>query len=63
LSSLAGILNPSISRGTYNNRKDFDLASGNLYNNTTIKRGFLGCGDGEEGSVLSKVYEERRVLG
>lgn len=63
LSILAGILNPSISRGTYNNRKDFDLASGNLYNNTTIKRGFLGCGDGEEGGVLSKVYEERRVLG
>lgn len=27
------------------------------------KRGFLGCGDGEEGSMLSKVYEERRVLG
>ena len=26
-------------------------------------RGFLGCGDGEEGSVLSKVYEERRVMG
>ncbi|XP_027149975.1 coenzyme Q-binding protein COQ10 homolog, mitochondrial [Coffea eugenioides] len=27
------------------------------------RRGFLGCGDGEEGSMLSKVYEERRVLG
>lgn len=27
------------------------------------KRCFLGCGDGEEGSVLSKVYEERRVMG
>ena len=26
-------------------------------------RRFLGCGDGEEGSVLSKVYEEKRVLG
>ncbi|KAL6616147.1 hypothetical protein ACP70R_038417 [Stipagrostis hirtigluma subsp. patula] len=26
-------------------------------------RCFLGCGDGEEGSVLSKVYEERRVMG
>jgi coenzyme Q-binding protein COQ10 len=26
-------------------------------------RSFLGCGDGEEGSVLSKVYEERRVMG
>ncbi|KAI4388621.1 hypothetical protein MLD38_000933 [Melastoma candidum] len=27
------------------------------------RRGFLGCGDGEEGDVLSKVYEERRVMG
>lgn len=26
-------------------------------------RSFLGCGDGAEGSVLSKVYEERRVMG
>ncbi|KAJ1260743.1 hypothetical protein BS78_10G255800 [Paspalum vaginatum] len=26
-------------------------------------RCFLGCGDGDEGSVLSKVYEERRVMG
>lgn len=26
-------------------------------------RGFLGCGDGEEGNMLSKVHEERRVLG
>ncbi|KAK4434435.1 Coenzyme Q-binding protein COQ10, mitochondrial [Sesamum alatum] len=27
------------------------------------KRGFLGCVDGELGNMLSKVYEERRVLG
>ncbi|KAI3460232.1 hypothetical protein Pfo_016895 [Paulownia fortunei] len=27
------------------------------------KRGFLGCVDGEEGNMLSKVYEERRILG
>ncbi|KAL8261160.1 hypothetical protein R6Q59_025209 [Mikania micrantha] len=28
------------------------------------KRGFLGCGDGDEGSnVLSKVHEEKRVMG
>uniref|UniRef100_A0A1D1YUM5 Coenzyme Q-binding protein COQ10, mitochondrial n=1 Tax=Anthurium amnicola TaxID=1678845 RepID=A0A1D1YUM5_9ARAE len=26
-------------------------------------RWFLGCGDGEEGNVLSKNYEERRVIG
>lgn len=29
----------------------------------TQTRYFLGCGDGEEGGVLSKVYEERRVMG
>ncbi|KAF7139469.1 hypothetical protein RHSIM_Rhsim07G0228300 [Rhododendron simsii] len=27
------------------------------------RRGFLGCGDGEEGSMVSKLYEERRILG
>lgn len=26
-------------------------------------RCFLGCGDGEEGNVLSKTHEERRVVG
>ncbi|KAI9118252.1 hypothetical protein K1719_010584 [Acacia pycnantha] len=31
-------------------------------NNFAQTRQFLGCGDGEEG-VLSKVYEEKRVLG
>ena len=27
------------------------------------RRWFLGCGDGEEGSALSKVHEEKLVLG
>lgn len=27
------------------------------------RRGFLGCGDGEEGSMVSKLHEERRILG
>ncbi|GMN35157.1 hypothetical protein TIFTF001_005119 [Ficus carica] len=31
--------------------------------NNLQRRSFLGVGDGEEGNVLSKVYEERRVLG
>ena len=35
------------------------LSNGNAAVQT---RHFLGCGDGEEG-VLSKTYEERRVLG
>ncbi|KAK6939604.1 Coenzyme Q-binding protein COQ10, START domain [Dillenia turbinata] len=38
----------------------FSLGSNNSI--AVQKRGFLGCGDGEE-SLLSKVYEERRVLG
>lgn len=32
-------------------------------NNLQRRQWFLGCGDGEEGSVLSKVYEEKRVIG
>ncbi|RWW52585.1 hypothetical protein BHE74_00040985 [Ensete ventricosum] len=27
------------------------------------RRWFLGCRDGEEGTILSKIYEERRVIG
>ncbi|XP_030948048.1 coenzyme Q-binding protein COQ10 homolog, mitochondrial isoform X2 [Quercus lobata] len=35
-----------------------------LFNeSSTQRRRFLGCGDGEEGGVLSKVYEEKLVLG
>ncbi|KFK23545.1 hypothetical protein AALP_AAs66918U000600 [Arabis alpina] len=35
------------------------------YGSVIQRRHFLGCGDGEEGSggELSKIYEERRVLG
>ncbi|KAF6174752.1 hypothetical protein GIB67_031276 [Kingdonia uniflora] len=31
--------------------------------NAVQTRQFLGCGDGEEGSILSKTYEEKIVLG
>ncbi|KAF3956698.1 hypothetical protein CMV_018202 [Castanea mollissima] len=35
-----------------------------LFNeSSTQRRRFLGCGDGEEGNVLSKVHEEKLVLG
>ncbi|KAL5228398.1 hypothetical protein ABZP36_016663 [Zizania latifolia] len=37
--------------------------TGRVWRAGTQTRSFLGCGDGEEGSVLSKVYEERRVMG
>ncbi|KAJ0982566.1 hypothetical protein J5N97_010821 [Dioscorea zingiberensis] len=35
---------------------------GNFHSNAQT-RWFLGCGDGEEGGVLSKVHEEKRVIG
>ncbi|TQD98449.1 hypothetical protein C1H46_015904 [Malus baccata] len=55
-SSIAGIETPSSSvhKWTADSQLDFNYRS---------RRQFLGCGDGEEGGVLSKVYEERRVLG
>lgn len=40
-----------------------DIGSFEDFNRVIQRRGFLGCGDGDEGNVLSKVYEERRVLG
>lgn len=45
--------------------KDLKLWSPRLFDNghTVQTRRFLGCGDGDEGGVLSKVYEERRVMG
>ncbi|XP_062020627.1 uncharacterized protein LOC133737010 isoform X2 [Rosa rugosa] len=52
LSSIAGIETPSV-------QKSRVLA--NPFHEQ--RRRFLGCGDGEEGGVLSKVYEEKRVLG
>lgn len=40
-----------------------DVGSYEDFNWVIQRRGFLGCGDGDEGNVLSKVYEERRILG
>ncbi|KAF8406319.1 hypothetical protein HHK36_008405 [Tetracentron sinense] len=42
--------------------KDLNFSLGSMSNNVQT-RCFLGCGDGEEGSVLAKIYEERRVIG
>lgn len=45
-------------------RQDVCSSSSILSNVDNLqRRTFLGVGDGEEGGVLSKVYEERRVLG
>ncbi|WCJ35421.1 hypothetical protein M5689_016678 [Euphorbia peplus] len=60
-SSIIGNSTPSV--GHLIDRKDNSVLS--VYNNINSpqKRQFLGCGDGDEGNVLSKVYEERLVLG
>ncbi|XP_059636673.1 uncharacterized protein LOC132278800 [Cornus florida] len=63
LSSIAGMEPLPINKliGAY---KDSDFAFGSICNRSVVqRRSFLGVGDGEEGNVLSKVYEERRVLG
>ncbi|GER29975.1 coenzyme Q-binding protein COQ10 homolog [Striga asiatica] len=50
--------------GRYNNYKISDFVNSSSAGGDVFqKRGFLGCSDGGEGSNLSKVYEERRVLG
>ena len=64
-SSIAGI---ETSLYIPNSMNDVKFSSPRLFNESSShaalqRRRFLGCGDGEEGGVLSKVYEERRVLG
>ncbi|KAK9691141.1 hypothetical protein RND81_09G178500 [Saponaria officinalis] len=64
LSSIAGIHHYSSSTIRSRNRNY-------IQNNIRVwgdvdkfqKRWFLGCGDGEEGSALSKLHEERLVIG
>lgn len=62
-SGVAGI-GSSFGSGQSSPHKDAGVLAGSLWNANNIqRRQFLGCGDGEEGGFLSKVYEERRVLG
>uniref|UniRef100_A0A2P2J8A1 Uncharacterized protein MANES_18G037500 n=1 Tax=Rhizophora mucronata TaxID=61149 RepID=A0A2P2J8A1_RHIMU len=65
LSGFAGVAPRSIDQVIVAGHKDSSAALGGLCDNPNAvqNRRFLGCGDGEEGGVLSKVYEERRVLG
>lgn len=54
----------SVETGGYRNRDVLGCANSSHVSGVLIqRRGFLGCGDGEEGGMLSKVHEERRVLG
>ncbi|TKY75066.1 Coenzyme Q-binding protein COQ10-like [Spatholobus suberectus] len=55
-------IQPSVSRIGYSPHIGGSCNNNNNNYNAVQLRQFLGCGDGEEG-VLSKTYEERRVLG
>lgn len=55
---------PSSSQIIGGTHKDAPFSLQNTSGILTQKRGFLGCGDGDEGSnVLSKVHEEKRIMG
>ncbi|KAJ8649694.1 hypothetical protein MRB53_002717 [Persea americana] len=60
-SSIVGVETPSVDK-LIHNEKELKSAFGNK-SNAVQTRCFLGCGDGEEGNVLSKTYEEKRVIG
>ncbi|KAG5413290.1 hypothetical protein IGI04_000857 [Brassica rapa subsp. trilocularis] len=64
IGSLSGVVERCSSHGSMSNEDDarrVSLGTGRVIQ----RRHFLGCGDGEEGGggELSKIYEERRVLG
>ncbi|KAF8405021.1 hypothetical protein HHK36_009917 [Tetracentron sinense] len=61
LSSIAGIETASVHK-LIGADKDLSFSMGSM-RNTVQTRCFLGCGDGEEGNVLSKIYEEKLVIG
>lgn len=61
LSSIVGVETPSVDK-LVDTEKKIKLSFGNK-SNAVQTRWFLGCGDGEEGNVLCKTYEERRVIG
>ncbi|PIA54063.1 hypothetical protein AQUCO_00900558v1 [Aquilegia coerulea] len=60
-SSIAGFKAPCVQKLINSENESISLFR-NMHNYGQM-RGFLGCGDGEEGSVLSKTYEEKRVIG
>ncbi|XWS14698.1 hypothetical protein CRYUN_Cryun35bG0031600 [Craigia yunnanensis] len=64
VSSISGIETPSVHPLFGSRKEDSNVSLNNFLNHYALqRRRFLGCGDGEEGGVLSKVYEERIVMG
>lgn len=61
LSGVARIGNPSFD-SVVDNGREVSPSVASLYCKSQ-SRCFLGVGDGQEGDVLSKTYEERRVMG
>lgn len=61
-STVAAIRNRSIHKPFACRADPISLRGGLCSSNSVQMRQFLGCGDGEEG-VLSRSYEEKRVLG
>ncbi|KAK1264312.1 hypothetical protein QJS04_geneDACA009453 [Acorus gramineus] len=61
LNGIARIGSPAVDR-PIDGDKEVCFSNG-LVRNASQMRRFLGCGDGEEGNVLSRNYEERRAIG
>ncbi|XP_021284386.1 coenzyme Q-binding protein COQ10 homolog, mitochondrial [Herrania umbratica] len=63
-SNIAAIKTPSVHPLIGSRKEESNFSFKSLCDNYALqRRRFLGCGDGEEGGVLSKVYEERIVMG
>ncbi|XP_068651067.1 uncharacterized protein [Aristolochia californica] len=62
LSGMVGVEKPLVVGKLFDKDKELSSSFGRTHNAIQC-RGFLGVGDGEEGSPLSKTYEERRVMG
>ncbi|XP_012445154.1 uncharacterized protein LOC105769219 [Gossypium raimondii] len=64
VTSISGIQMPPVHPLLGSRKVDSVVPLNYFFNHYTLqRRQFLGCGDGEEGGVLSKVYEERIVMG
>ncbi|KAK8585027.1 hypothetical protein V6N13_138968 [Hibiscus sabdariffa] len=64
VTSISGVQTPSVLPSLVSREEASIVPLNKFFSHYTLqRRQFLGCGDGEEGGVLSKVYEERIVMG